>query len=460
MNCTRASQQTEQRPARRAVELRFHRVGTRVPLHGLSLCAALWFLPLNAGAQAQGRTLAQCVERVVNAAREQGARPSASAQVDFMLTGDHRSYEHVLPQDGCLGMLAVGHRAVQHLALAMYAPSGRMLAQNPERGAHAYARFCGEAGRKVVTEVRMLDGEGEFHLVPLWNAPPALDALESVMESCMHTGDPRPDPVDVGPEPLGPPIDVELLAVAKQLSSLGYHREGGVLFGGLPERRREVRRVMLGGGQCYALAAVGDGDVEDIDMRLLWMTDTTSLVAADVTRRRDAVVKVCPEQDGVYVLDVRMYRGSGRYVVQSFGLKEPAAPPPAGVEGGTRIPYAEMLAKVEEHGMKVAPLSWGMLQPGSTQTIPVEMQAGRCYAVGAIATADFTGADLDLSLVDEDGSLFAAEIGPGPHPLVFHCSKTDSVARAVLHGHEVRRPSRFLLMVGEDQPVTPAGVTR
>jgi hypothetical protein len=287
----------------------------------LIICSALLALSQVASAQAPGRTLAQCVERVVNAAREQGARPSGSPRVDFMLTGDHRSYEHELPQDGCLGMLAVGHRAVQHLALAMYAPSGRMLAQNPERGAHAYARFCGEAGRHVVTEVRMLDGEGEFHLVPLWNAPPGLDALESVMESCMHTGDPRPDPVDVGPEPLGPPIDVEMLAVAKQLSSLGYRQEGGVLFGGLPERRREVRRVMLGGGNCYALAAVGDGDVEDIDMRLLWMTDTTSLVAADVTRRRDAVVKVCPEQDGVYVLDVRMYRGSGRYVVQSFGLK-------------------------------------------------------------------------------------------------------------------------------------------
>jgi hypothetical protein len=426
---------------------------------GLLICSALLALANVAEAQAPGRTLAQCVERVVNAAREQGARPSGSPRVDFMLTGDHRSYEHELPGEGCLGMLAVGHRAVQHLALAMYAPSGRMLAQNPERGAHAYARFCGEAGRRVVTEVRMLDGEGEFHLVPLWNAPPGLDALESVMESCMHTGDPRPDPVDVGPEPLGPPIDVEMLAVAKQLSSLGYRQEGGVLFGGLPERRREVRRVMLGGGNCYALAAVGDGDVEDIDMRLLWMTDTTSLVAADVTRRRDAVVKVCPEQDGVYVLDVRMYRGSGRYVVQSFGLKEPAAPPPPGVEGGTRIPYAEMLAKVSDHGMKVAPLTWGMLQPGTTQTVPVEMQKGRCYAIGAIATADFTGADLDLSLVDEGGSLFAAEIGPGAHPLVFHCSQTDGVVRAVLHGHEVRRPSRFLLMVGQDPPPPPVVVT-
>src|SRR6185295_14823062 len=117
-----------------------------------------------------------------------------------------------------------------------------------------------------------------------------------------------------------------------------------------------------------------------------------------------------PEKDGVYVLDVRMYRGSGRYVVQSFGLKEPAAPPPAGVEGGTRIPYAEMIAKVQERGMKVVPVSWGLLQPGRSQTIPVQMRAGSCYAVGAVATPDFTGSDLDLSLVADDGTLLAAEI--------------------------------------------------
>jgi hypothetical protein len=217
-----------------------------------------------------------------------------------------------------------------------------------------------------------------------------------------------------------------------------------------------VRRLTLDGGQCYALAAVGDGDVEDIDMRLLSITDNAALVAADITRRRDAVVKVCPERAGAYVLDVRMYRGAGNYVVQSFGLSEPAAPRPSGVEGATRIPYAELLAQFEHHGMRATPAVWGLLQPEGTQSIPLQVHAGRCYAVGAVATADFAGGDLDMSLTDESGRLYSADIGPNPNPLIFHCAKRDGVLRAVLRGREVRRPSRFLLLLGADSASEPA----
>ncbi len=407
--------------------------------------------PASAAAQAQG-TLRACVERAINAARTQGARPSGTPAVDFMLTGDERSYPFALPEDGCLGVLAVGHREVQRLGLSLYAPSGRVLAEDEARGAHAYARFCGKGGRRFVAQVRMLDGDGEFQLVPLWNAPPKLDALESIMATCMSTGDPRPDLIDVGPEPLGPPIDVEMTSVVKQLSTLGYRLEGGVLFGGLPERRREVRRVALDGSHCYALAAVGDGDVEDIDMRLLSISDSASLVAADVTRVRDAVVKICPDRTSTYVLDVRMYRGAGSYVVQSFELTEPPGPLPAGIDNDTRIPYAEMRARLDARGMRATPVTWGLLQPEGTQSVPLQLRAGRCYAVGAIASADFSGGDLDMSLVDGEGRLLAAEIGPNPDPLVFHCAQRDERARAVMQAHEIRRPARFLLLLAQEAP--------
>lgn len=424
------------------------RPGRRILALALPLAFA-WLQPARGAAQAQP-TLAACADRVIDAARGQGARPSGSAVIDFLLAGDRRTYSYRLPQDGCLGFLAVGHRQVQHLGLAIYAPSGRVLVHDQARDAHAYARFCGQAGRSFEIEVRMLDGEGEFHMLPLWNAPPWLEALEPIMASCMHTGDPRPELIDVGPEPLGPPIDVELSAVSKRLGALGYKLEGGMLFGGLPERTREVRRVILDSGQCYALAAVGDGDVEDIDLRLLAIAESASLIAADVTRRRDAVVKVCPEQSGTYVLDVRMYRGSGNYVVQGFNLQEPALKPPAGVEGATRIPYAEIAAQLQARGMQPKPVSWGLLQPDTRQSVPLRMRPGQCYAVAAVATADFAGGDLDMSLVDESGRVHAAEIGPNPNPLLFHCSEHGGLVRVVLEGHQIRRPSRFLLLLGED----------
>ncbi|MFI5307843.1 MAG: hypothetical protein ACHQ53_10845, partial [Polyangiales bacterium] len=121
-----------------------------------------------AQAAAQG-TLGACADRVINAARRQGATPSSAPTVDFMLSGDERSYEYGLPEDGCLAVLAIGHRQVQHIGLSLFAPSGRLLAQDDSRGAHAYARFCGRGGRRVIADLRMLDGEGELYAVPLWN---------------------------------------------------------------------------------------------------------------------------------------------------------------------------------------------------------------------------------------------------------------------------------------------------
>lgn len=395
-------------------------------------------------------TLAACVKRVVQSARSQKARPLGAPVVDFMLTGERDTYHFTLPEDGCLGLLAVGHRQVQHLGLTLFATSGRVLAQDEERDARAYTRFCGQAGRRFVAEVSMLDGQGEYHLVPLWDAPPALAALEPVMASCMNAGDRRPDLEDVGPEPLGRPLELEELAVAQELLPLGYRLESNVLGGTLSERRRELRRVILPAGRCFALAAIGDAAVEDIDMRLLSVGDSATLIAADVTRRRNAIVKVCPEEAGIYVLDVRMYRGSGRYTVDSFALVESGTAAPAGIEGSMRIPYAEMLTALAQRGMQAAPVTWGLLQPENTQSVPLKVRAGQCYGVGAIASSDFSGGDLDLMVVDEAGNLKAAEVGPNAHPMVFHCSDRDGLVHAVLKGREVHRSARFLLMLAEE----------
>ena len=92
----------------------------------------------------------------------------------------------------------------------------------------------------------------------------------------------------------------------------------------------------------------------------------------------------------------------------------------------------------------------GFLQPEATQSVPLRLSAGNCYAVGAVAATDFAGGDLDMSLVDEDGRVFAAEIGPSPNPLLFHCAARDTVAQAILQAHEIRRPARFLLVLGEE----------
>jgi hypothetical protein len=414
----------------------------------LAFLVAIWVVGASAPALGQS-SLEACVARVVNAARSQGAKPGAARPVDFLLTGDERSYDYELSEFGCTGFVAVGHRQVLHLGLSLFAPSGERLARDGGRDAHAYARVCGDAGQRLVVNVRMLDGEGEFHLVPLRNAPSELDALEGIMATCMSTGTARPDLVDVGPEPSGPSLEIGLLSVARELVPLGYELQSQLVSGGLLERRRDLRHLSLEGGRCYALAAVGDGDVEDIDLRLLSLTGAGSLVASDVTRSREAIVKVCPEQRADYALDVRMYRGGGSYVVQSYALNEALGPLPPGIDGITRIAYTELIARLGERGMRSVPVAWGVVESERSQSVPVQLGAGRCYAVGAVASGDVGTGDLDMSLIDERGRFLAAEIGPNPNPLVYHCAERDMVARAVVQSHQIAHPARFLVLLGE-----------
>lgn len=401
-------------------------------------------------------SLAGCVHHVTSAAREQGARLYREPIVDFLLPGDQRSYAFTLPKDGCFGVLAFGHRQVHRLGLTVFAPSGRVLARDSGRDAHGYTRFCGQAGRPFVVEVRMLDGEGELHLVPLWNAPPTVDALEPAMRACMHAGTPRPVPMDVGPEPEGPPLELELASVTARLAALGYAPLGDAMSGVLPEQSQQARRILLEGGHCYALAAVGDSDVEDIDLRLLALKDQPLLVATDTTRRRNAVVKTCPEETTMFVLDVRMFRGGGSYAVQAFGLSEAAARAPAGIDPDTRIPFAELSVLLADRGMTPEPLAWGMVRPGTTHEVPVRLRAGSCYAIGAIASAEGYGGDLDLSLVDSRGTLLAADVGPSAHPLVFECPERDETVRAVVRASDLRKPSRFLVVLGRSSTAEAA----
>jgi hypothetical protein len=414
----------------------------------LAFLIAAWVAVASAPAMGQS-SLEACVDRVVNAAREQGAKPGPVRPVDFLLSGDERSHDYELPEFGCLGFVAVGHRQVLHLGLSLFDPSGANLARDRGRDAHAYARFCGEAGQRVVVNVRMLDGEGEVHLVSLRNAPSELDALKGIMATCMSTGTARPELVDVGPEPSGPSLEDGLLSVARALVPLGYELESELISGKLLERRRDLRQFSLTGGRCYALAAVGDGDVEDIDLRLLSLTGSGSLIASDVTRSREAIVKVCPEQGADYALDVRMYRGGGSYLVQSYALNEALGPPPPGVDGNTRIAYTELIAQLGERGMRSVPVAWGLVESERTQAVPVKLQAGYCYAVGTVASGDVGTGDLDMSLIDDRGRFLAAEIGPNPNPLVYHCAERDMTARAVVRSHQIAHPARFLVLLGE-----------
>jgi hypothetical protein len=76
-----------------------------------------------------------------------------------------------------------------------------------------------------------------------------------------------------------------------------------------------------GAGRCYRVYAVGSKGIEDLD--LLLRGPDGEHVVADLTHDRYPVVPpdgpLCCDTPGLYLLEVSVFRGSGRYAVQVWG---------------------------------------------------------------------------------------------------------------------------------------------
>jgi hypothetical protein len=75
-----------------------------------------------------------------------------------------------------------------------------------------------------------------------------------------------------------------------------------------------------GAGRCYRVYAAGDRGIEDLDLLL---RGPDGELAADITHDAHPILPpegaLCFDAPGLYVLEVSVFRGSGRYALQVWG---------------------------------------------------------------------------------------------------------------------------------------------
>jgi hypothetical protein len=412
------------------------------------LLAGLWLSAVHAqpAPAAVSGALQDCVASAV--AKSGAGEVQAGAQrTIFLLSGDTQVFSQRFVASECVGFVAAGARHAQSLELVIQGADGRPLARSATPSALAYALHCGHPGEVVFATVRMLDGQGEVVYVPLVNAgvrPAALDALQQ----CRALGTPRPAPLEVGPEPAGMPIDQQFEAVGAELAELGYGEERVVAFGTLGPGHHDAQGVVLRSGHCYALIAAGSRDVLDLDMRVFGPQLPLATAGADVSRKRDARIKLCAEGSGRYVIDVSAFQGSGAYAVQAFELAEP--PGVVGITGRSRIAYAELSARMRARGMLAKPLTSGLVKADDVLGIPLSLRRDACYAFGVVASSELDASALQLGLQSEHGELLGLDSRSDDAPLLFHCARRDEQLRAVVRPNQTRSSARFVLLLGSE----------
>ncbi len=411
--------------------------------------AAAWLAlcSLCASTAAADDTLRACVDEAAQAMEARGARRVGETVVGFLREGEARSVPFTLEEAGCVGVLAVGHRRVHDLDLVLQTDSGMTLAEDVEVDARPYLRFCGAAGLRLVATVQMYKGRGEFRLVRFADAPATLPDLHRTLGGCFAGGGGmRRASADVGPAPPGRALPERLARLDGDLGDLGYRALGLERSGSLSAPQREAHPLSLEAGRCYAVVAVGDLGVADLDVSI--RTAAGRELARDVARDAAAVTRLCVGAAEPLVAEVRMFQGSGAYRLRVMALDERrTGERPPGVEGFARIGHAELRARMTARGMAARPLGWGLIGPGQALGMPVELEAGKCYAFGGAPADEVQAGDLDLILVDEDEALLAWDVGPGNVPLVWHCAERSGAVRVV--GRVYGAAGRYLVLMGE-----------
>ena len=412
-----------------------------------SLAWILFLNPVQGLAQITDE-LEPCIEHALAGARKGGMRLARRFPAKFLLAPDTAQVQFTLPEEGCVGFLAVGRRQIQELRLTLYSDTGDVLATGEEHGAYAYARTCMTDGSTVIAHVELHEGSGEVEILPLVSAPATLPGLEDAMGECAGVGLPRSSTVDVGPEPIGPPLGQRLLKVVEEVKELGYQPYGEPIPGMLSAMRRELRRITLPVNTCMALALVPDEDMGTVDFRLFTAEEEPQLMGRDAGQGRPVIVKLCTEESIEHIADIRTYDDGGRYLIQVFVIQAPpnSAKIP-GLHSDTRIAYWEIQHRLALVGMSVKETQWVQLPARGEYRAPLKLEYGPCYAIAAFASSHDMLDDVDLSVTDINGNLLSNDTGPELVPLVYVCPTKATDYAAFLRAPELARGTRALLVL-------------
>ena len=200
----------------------------------------------------------------------------------------------------------------------------------------------------------------------------------------------------------------------------GYEPYGEPTRGNLTQGQTREIPIELETGRCYAILAVGDTSVRDLDVLLL----DSGGRQIDRDRAPDArpTVRVCATSTGSFNMQVRMFAGSGAFAYQAYRWPRGTSGP-FGLRGLIYVRLAEVTALLQVDGYgpddTIDPGRGTLRRQGDTADESVTLQSGECYAVVAVGGDGV--ADLDLALSYE-GQEVATDQSVSAFPSVRHCA--------------------------------------
>lgn len=193
----------------------------------------------------------------------------------------------------------------------------------------------------------------------------------------------------------------------------------------IEEGKQVSTRIPLEGGKTYAFIGGGDDDVTDLDLYLI--DDDGDVVAKDDAKDSNPVVVFTPKESGKYKVVMKLVSTKDKGSFCCYSTMR---------EGGFDVPvdnmsaaWARMLRLCERINDKLGPTSFhsgdgelcllgSLMSEGQSLTQSNVHLDDRSYAF--VATADDRAEDIDLAVLDSDGSALARDVEKDATPIVLY----------------------------------------
>ena len=206
-------------------------------------------------------------------------------------------------------------------------------------------------------------------------------------------------PTVVGTSTAALSLDDNYRLLDADMVARGYEHYGEPAAGQLTQGQTQDFGISLEGGKCYAIMAVGDTGVRDLDLAVL--NAAGQAIDRDVEADARPVVRVCPERSGESRIQVRMANGGGafRYVAYRWprGTRGPF-----GLNGLIYVRLAEVTSLLNVDGYQPSadfmPENGRLRAAGATARHSIQLPADRCLSILTVGGDGVHDIDASLSL--------------------------------------------------------------
>jgi len=312
----------------------------------------------------------------------------------------------------CYAFASLGGPGASDTDLYILSGQGDALEQDRSTSVDAVVRFCPPASGLYQLRANMYAGQGPIFIA-----------------GYMQTA---PQNVAVAPTPVTPVIgetqggggggglEQRFAVLDGDVRARGYETFGDRQRVSLTEGQTRELDIELEADKCYAVIAVGDTTVRDLDLFLL---DSRGQVM-DRDDRDDtrAIVRVCSERAGTYKMRVQMTAGSGAFLYHAYRWPR-GTRGPFGLRGLSWVRFAEVTQLLNIDGYEpdpsFAPGDGRLRRQGAAANHTLELPANYCFAIVTV------GGDgvIDLGVrLSKDGNALSGDTSRDAMPDVRYCT--------------------------------------